>query len=638
MGLNGRQDGRGSGLTRSSMIAHLCDHNCRADAQVVTRHSLTTDLAIFSEAELTFHRIGIWLCGVCFKMHYLHSECCHGQGSDFVAAPDVGDGVVRFVLYGLSKPQPNFEVPSHVDNAVQEQDYSLTVTLIDRLLSKQLRTAKSISPKYHLGFSRVLKGALDKVICKPVDISCWVNLLVLPLCILKTFSPMSNRECSYAIERQQQKESIANAIRSWSEPGGIMLLLRETLAAGSPHLIDADLDLDLEEHNIKQCCRKICDGHYIATIQVLSSSGIAPYNETTLADLYFPCGTSRGRDDLRAQYLMDCLSGAAVVILDDLVDSISGVVNLFLAEKCPMVLGEYIASAPLTPLVKPGGGIHPIDVGGEAILHAVKWLIEDREFIMEKTPYGLLEGCSMVLQLIMEEGPRSRLHVNVEKIEIFWPIEDTPSRIVGVFSLILLDLYMVLGCLVVPAVPIPFFSSELVMERVTKTIMLMDKVAKLEDPQSFDGALRSSLERIITASGLGFGVWQWRLATLPFAFGGLGVYSADDVRYYAFLAYRLQYTSLQTKLLQHAIIIGVGRAFEDALSLFNRIVESDILSDPIEVADPTLMKKLADIYFTNVTASPHFLYLIDNWHFENYSREITPMLGFRRSPYQGWDR
>ncbi|GKG25959.1 hypothetical protein Tco_0399105, partial [Tanacetum coccineum] len=40
--------------------------------------------------------------------------------------------------------------------------------------------------------------------------------------------------------------------------------------------------------------------------------------------------------------------------------------------------------------------------------------------------------------------------------------------------------------------------------------------------RSFDVALRSSLERIVTASGPGFGDWQWRLATLPFAFGGLG--------------------------------------------------------------------------------------------------------------------
>ena len=66
----------------------------------------------------------------------------------------------------------------------------------------------------------------------------------------------------------------------------------------------------------------------------------------------FPRGSSCGRDGLRAQHLMDCLSGAAVAISDELVDAITHVVNLFLEGKCPKVLGEYIASAPLTPLVK----------------------------------------------------------------------------------------------------------------------------------------------------------------------------------------------------------------------------------------------------------------------------------------------
>jgi hypothetical protein len=89
------------------------------------------------------------------------------------------------------------------------------------------------------------------------------------------------------------------------------------------------------------------------------------------------------------------------------------VVNIFLGGKCPRALGEFIASAPLTPLIKPGGGIRPIVVGtvwrrlvskvgasmighsldsylndlkfgvgvpggGEAILHAVNRFIEDR--------------------------------------------------------------------------------------------------------------------------------------------------------------------------------------------------------------------------------------------------------------------
>ncbi|GKG57863.1 hypothetical protein Tco_0589474, partial [Tanacetum coccineum] len=78
-------------------------------------------------------------------------------------------------------------------------------------------------------------------------------------------------------------------------------------------------------------------------------------------------------------------------------------------------------------------------------------------------------------------------------------------------------------------------------------------------------ALRSSLERIVTTSGPGFGDWQWRLATLPFAFRGLGVYSAGDVLNYALFASRLQSVGLQSKLLRHTDIITSGPDFDDAL-------------------------------------------------------------------------
>ncbi|XP_071713601.1 uncharacterized protein [Rutidosis leptorrhynchoides] len=211
----------------------------------------------------------------------------------------------------------------------------------------------------------------------------------------------------------------------------------------------------------------------------------------------------------------------------------------------------------------------------------------------------------------MEDGPRFGLHLNVEKTEIFWPTEDPRSRQVGVFPPNIARPLNGVKLLGAPATSDLGFSSELVMQRVTKSIALMDKVAKLDDPQcellllractgvsklyftlrtcppsifkaaqrAFDEALRSSLERIVTASGPGFGDWQWRLATLPFAFGGLGVYSAGDVRHYAFLASRLQSAGLQTKLLRHT-------------------------GNPSEVAAPILMKKLADVYFTKTKFSP----------------------------------
>ncbi|XP_026425144.1 uncharacterized protein LOC113321449 isoform X2 [Papaver somniferum] len=77
----------------------------------------------------------------------------------------------------------------------------------------------------------------------------------------------------------------------------------------------------------------------------------------------FPKGTSCGRDGLRAQHLLDAMSGAANSVADELLSSITKVINLWLSGKCPSVLGKFIASAPLTPLQNPGGGIQPIAVG-----------------------------------------------------------------------------------------------------------------------------------------------------------------------------------------------------------------------------------------------------------------------------------
>ena len=114
------------------------------------------------------------------------------------------------------------------------------------------------------------------------------------------------------------------------------------------------------------------------------------------------------------------------------------------------------------------------------------------------------------------------------------------------------------------------------LKRVSKTIELMATVSKLHDTQcellllryyagvgslfnslrtcfldwfgdaqvQFGLALRSSLEKIVTASGSGFGDWQWRLATFPIKMGGLGIYSAGDIINYAFLTSRLQTSSL----------------------------------------------------------------------------------------------
>nr|GEX54631.1 hypothetical protein [Tanacetum cinerariifolium] len=232
---------------------------------------------------------------------------------------------------------------------------------------------------------------------------------------------------------------------------------------------------------------------------------------------------------------------------DESLSSITKVVNLFLDGKCPNVLGEYIASAPLTPLVKLGGGIRPIVVGtvwrqlvskvsavmigkfmcgylddlqfgvgvsggSETILHVVNCLIKDRgddvgfsmllvDFknafkLVDREAWYLDDGTIIrdtlvvgkALDLIIKEGPSCGLHLNVDKTKVFLPKEDPRSRLA---------------------------------------------------------------ERIVTASGPGFGDWQWRLSTLPFSFRVLGVYSASS-----------------------------GNTFHDALCMFNAKMETDILSNP----------------------------------------------------------
>nr|GEU76360.1 hypothetical protein [Tanacetum cinerariifolium] len=680
-----------SSCSPNSRVLSRCCGFCISQQGVyrVGSQTVTVGVMTVERAEVTLKRMRIWLCGVCFKTHTLRTKCRHG--TDFVPPSDIGDGVVRFVLCDLTKPLvPSCSQLDNVDGLLHEQHDGFTLSLLDSLFSKGLRTVKSIPPKCRLGFSRVLKRAINKVIWKPDDISCWVSLLVVPLCLLKTFCLRSNLDCKPANKRQRQEESITNAIHSWGVPGGSMQLVRETLAKSSSPMVDVDEgDLGLSERNLNQCKRKICDDHYTATVRVFSSSGVAPYNDATLQELKskhpfksapslpdmpfnnhhliasqdvvldriksFPRGTSCGRDGLCAQHLMEYLSGAVVAISDELISSITHVVNLFL---------EWMSHDAWRLVSK-----------GEAILNAINRLVEDRrddvglsmllvdfqnafnlvdrnvmlEEVRLRCPaisrwvefcYSALPDCTTentpygkVIELITEDGPRCGLHLNVDKTEIFWTKKDPRSRVEGVFppniSRPLHGVKLLGG-----AVSVDFgFSSELAIKRMSKTIELMDAAANINEPQcellliractcisklyfamrtcpprvfvsaqcSFDMALRSALECIVTASGSGFDDWQWIHATLPFAFGGIGVYSAGDVLNYAFLASRLQSAALQTKILRHVGIVASGSTFDDALCVFNTSMEIDFLSNLSEIAAPKLMKKMTDIYFTRVT-------------------------------------
>ena len=140
---------------------------CGVD-QDATHHGLATSWSVFSNAEITFKRMDIWLCGVCFKTHSLRTRCRHDR-DDIVDPPNCGDSVVRFILYDFPVPPAPTPLPGCVDAS---EVHVFTISSLDCLLLKGLRTIKSIRPKCCLVFSRVLKGALDAEVSSPDALSC----------------------------------------------------------------------------------------------------------------------------------------------------------------------------------------------------------------------------------------------------------------------------------------------------------------------------------------------------------------------------------------------------------------------------------------------------------------------------------
>lgn len=177
------------------------------------------------------------------------------------------------------------------------------------------------------------------------------------------------------------------------------------------------------------------------------------------------------------------------------------------------------------------------------------------------------------------------------------------------FHPILIGLYPVLIKLLGGPVSVDFeFNSELVMKRVAKTIMLMDAFAKIGDPQCELLLLRactgvsklcfvmricmstSCVQVSSTHFGQGIGAY-WC------CFGGRFRKLAMETCYitlYIWGTWCLQSTDLQTKLLQHTCVTYSGSIFDDALSVINSTMGTDILSNPSEIATPELI----DIYFT----------------------------------------
>ncbi|GJX71718.1 putative reverse transcriptase domain-containing protein [Tanacetum coccineum] len=214
-------------------------------------------------------------------------------------------------------------------------------------------------------------------------------------------------------------------------------------------------------------------------------------------------------------------------------------------------------------------------------LHA--WYLDDGTIVGDTVVVG------KVLELIMEDGPRCGLQLNVDKTKVFWPKEDPRSRLTSIFPPNIARSLHGVKLLGGPASVDFDFCNELVMKRVAKTIGLMDAIAKINDPQC---------KLLLLRSCTGISRLYFTMHTCPHRFFEPAQRSFDVA-----LRSSLERisTDLQTKLLRRTSIVSPGLIFDDALSVFNTSIEIDLFCNPSEITATKLMKKMADIYFTRVT-------------------------------------
>ncbi|KAD6119073.1 hypothetical protein E3N88_10344 [Mikania micrantha] len=390
------KDGKPGSVGFFRLLEHMQSTHLKTECRRLSlKGAISKDLDLFLDVAEVLRAGGKWLCGKCMVMHTLSRGCKHDNEVVLFA---INSGDVEDFIVGIRKPCQGV-----VDtNPRHPAGLAGKVNLLEHVFSLPIQTVKSIPPSCRLLFAQVLTGALRKVVASPGSVDNWVQLLLLPRCTLRVVRPSSRQERRSGNRKSLQCSNILRALTVWKDGSGfddlVSSLLDSVEETGAPKG-ECRREEDKErDPNIKQCLRKVRDGHFTAAVKVLCSSGVAPLGDSTLKALIdkhpvvpppslpsyplaqptlvvdgecvlkcirsFPKGTSCGRDGMRAQHLLDAVGGEGSITSSGLLASITEVVNLWLGGSCPKVLAEFVASAPLTPLLKPDKGIRPIAVGG----------------------------------------------------------------------------------------------------------------------------------------------------------------------------------------------------------------------------------------------------------------------------------
>nr|GEU63514.1 hypothetical protein [Tanacetum cinerariifolium] len=247
-------------------------------------------------------------------------------------------------------------------------------------------------------------------------------------------------------------------------------------------------------------------------------------------------------------------------------------------------LGPLLFALILHPL------LHKIKDNCKLLLHA--WYLDD------ETVIGDSEEVAKVIDIIKVSGPGLGLELNIKKTEIFWPSCNDMKLREGLFPVNIRRPSSGVKLLGGVVSRDTYFINGLAMRRTANAVDLISLLLQLHEPQSellllrscmgivklffglktckpvhmeeaalfFDKGLRGSIENIVVCGGPFFGDLQWRLASLPIRFGGLGLYSAKLVSSYAFVASRAQSWVLQDHILRDSGICGMNDDYVSALT------------------------------------------------------------------------
>ncbi|PWA51253.1 hypothetical protein CTI12_AA465710 [Artemisia annua] len=188
----------------------------------------------------------IWLCGDCFCTHTFSKNCKHADGV-VVSKPSFDE----VAIYGIPvPPRPGLDM---VDGVVIEQYGTLAsdevvvevddvgsscfdINLLDQVFAKKMHTVKCIPPRLWLVFAKLFRCALDNVLARPKDLSVWVQLLILPGCVLSTFVPTNRAQRRYGERERCQFEGISRAILRWKDPADRLGSVLDRFSEATPSI------------------------------------------------------------------------------------------------------------------------------------------------------------------------------------------------------------------------------------------------------------------------------------------------------------------------------------------------------------------------------------------------------------------